>query len=242
MPFEWTVWQLPLQQPSPAQHVLVAVPHVTGCPTGHWQSLDVHVAPEGQTLPHVPQFRASVWRFTHRADAPVPQTVWPVGQEQVPVVQVAPVAHGLSQPPQCSSSVSGSTQRVGSAAGHSSGALAGQAQLPSTHTSFESGQSMPQAPQFAASVWVFTQRVGAAVGQGVGAVGGQTQEPPTQTSFNSGQIRPHVLQLSASFWRSRQSGESPGQKVAPSHWQTPPAQVPIPHATAQAPQFRGSVA
>ena len=63
---------------------------------GHWQRPAVQVAPDGQTVPHVPQLAVSVWRFTQR---PL-QSVVPVGHWHVPpvhtcvlLVHIVPVPH-----------------------------------------------------------------------------------------------------------------------------------------------------
>ena len=77
----------------------------------------------------------------------VPQATSPVGQAQRPVVQVAPVAHGLPQLPQFDSSVAVFTQ----APVHSEYPVA-QTQAPPEQVRFVPVQGVLQAPQYERSV------------------------------------------------------------------------------------------
>ena len=63
---------------------------------GSRQAPNRHCVPLPQTVPHLPQFFASVFMSVQ---APL-QAVWPVGQVQAPLTQVAPVAQALPQAPQ----------------------------------------------------------------------------------------------------------------------------------------------
>jgi hypothetical protein len=60
--------QAPLvgSQLAPTGHETHA-PSQTASPAGHWQEPAAHVAPVGQTRPHCPQSRSSVWRFAQRS-------------------------------------------------------------------------------------------------------------------------------------------------------------------------------
>jgi hypothetical protein len=52
--------------------------------------------PLPQTVPHLPQFFASLFMLVQA----LLQAVWPVGQVQAPLTQVAPVAQVVPQVPQ----------------------------------------------------------------------------------------------------------------------------------------------
>ena len=67
----------------------------------------MHDCPLGQTLPHIPQFAASVAVATQRP----PHTVWPAGHTHAPAVHVWPVAQTFPHRPQLFTSVAPDTQR-----------------------------------------------------------------------------------------------------------------------------------
>lgn len=67
-----------------------------------------HPAADGHTVAHPPQAAGFVDVSTH----PMPQSLWPAGQEQAPPTQPTPLLHALPQPPQCIGSMLRSTQEA----------------------------------------------------------------------------------------------------------------------------------
>ncbi len=155
--------------------------------------------------------------------------------------QASPVGQASPHEPQFAASVARFTQAVGLAAGHAVGSESGHLHALPEQISFVSVHACPHAPQFARSVTRFTHAVGLAGGHSVENDIGHWQLPRTHSAFVSGHAFPQLPQLDASVSRLRQRGFSASQRVRPSHWQTPPAQVPDPHATQHPPQWEASV-
>jgi hypothetical protein len=109
-----------------------------------------HAAPPGHAVPHAPQFRLSVSRFTHT----VPQSVSPAAVLHVPVhtpaEQSVPGAQRLRHAPQLSGSLAVSVQAVPQSVSepHVQAAFTHEAPV---------GHDLLQPPQFAESSWVSTQ-------------------------------------------------------------------------------------
>jgi len=69
----------------------------------------VQICPCPHALPQLPQFAASVWRFTHAASQAVSGAAQPV-PEHVPAAHVCPWPQAVPHPPQFASSVCTFTQ------------------------------------------------------------------------------------------------------------------------------------
>jgi hypothetical protein len=206
----------------------------------HWQAPLVHVAPEKQEVPQPPQNRSSVCTSTHWLEQIVVALSGHAHAGGDPL-QVAPVGHATPQAPQFASSVRVFTQAVGVPAGHASGSVEGQAQVPPAQTSFASGQTFlhpaAPAPQFCGSWRVSAQYVP----QSWLAGATQPQAPRAHPSPGLVHAIPHPPQFAGSFCASTQRGFPCGQGVAAaSHWHAPAEHVPRPQATPQAPQLSGS--
>jgi hypothetical protein len=249
-PFSCSGGQPPPTQQAvpPAQHV---DPHPACGPAGHRHAPEAQLAVAGHALPHAPQFVASVSVLVQ----PPAQQAWPSPQVaphapqfcgSVCVLlhsreqQVRPAPQATPHSPQFASSTARLTQLTGSAAGHSSGSDAGHAHAPPTQTALESGQGRPHAkasvPQFSGSVSRSVQKVSQSSGRG----SKHPHAPPEHDSPGRTQACPQAVASVPQFCGSvrvcLQGGLSPAQSVPPSHWQTPPAQVPNPQSTPQPPQ------
>jgi len=178
----WVAQAAPQQASPPAQHVppqpacgpagqrhvpveqVAFVGQATPHPPQFWGSVLValqrpeqQVSASAQAVPHVPQCASVVSRSKHPDGL---HSVSPGRHVQAPPTQrvIPERVHAVPQPPQCAGSVSVFThvlpQAVGSDVGHR--------HVPSTQTSFVSGQAWPHAatvvPQFAGSVSQFVQR------------------------------------------------------------------------------------
>ncbi len=119
-------------------------------PAGQPHVPSLHAAPPGHAVPHAPQFRLSVSRFTHA----FPQSVSPAAVLQVPVQtpaeQSVPGAQRLRHAPQLSGSLAVSVQAVPHSVSepHVQAAFTHEAPV---------GHDLLQPPQFAGSSWVSTQ-------------------------------------------------------------------------------------
>jgi hypothetical protein len=130
--------QVPPGQQPPSQQ---RAPHSTWAPGQHLPAVQVPLA---QARPQVPQFRASVWRFTQA----VPQVSGLAdGQAQAPAWHTWPwMVQAVPQAPQLEASVLVSVQRL--AAEQKSGRADGQAQVPPLQIPPLRVHWRPHAPQF----------------------------------------------------------------------------------------------
>lgn len=98
--------QLPPHGVWPVGQVVTHRPAEQNCPVGQVApALQVHCpleqVPLAQWIPQVPQLAASLARLVHT----LPQTLWPLGQVQTPLTQVAPLGQAWPQAPQFAASV-----------------------------------------------------------------------------------------------------------------------------------------
>jgi hypothetical protein len=139
----------------------------------------VLAAPNGQGCPHAPQLFGSVFRFTQ---APL-QLVVPVGQAQMPFVQLPKIGQAFPHAPQLFGSVFRFRQ-----APLQFVCPAGQAQTPFVQIS-PAGQDFPHTPQLFRSVFRFRQTPPQTM-----SPAGQAQTPFVQLP-PTGQRLPHVPQF-----------------------------------------------
>jgi hypothetical protein len=119
------------------------VPPQSRVPVGHTHAPDWQSCPARHSLPQAPQLVGSLARSTHPAS---PQSVSPSSvQPQEPSMQRTPDAHAVGHEPQCSASVSGSTQREPQRIWPGA-----QTQAPRTHVA-PGPQAFPHAPQCSGS-------------------------------------------------------------------------------------------
>jgi len=246
-PFACTVSHAPPgQQALPAQQTFGPADAAQTMPSGAQQTPVVQAWPLAQVFPQAPQFAVLVCVSTQASE----HGTSPDGQAHPPPEQLAPVAQACPQEPQLAASARVFTQAVGVPDGQGVGAEAGHAQAPPPQASPVSGHLDAQEPQWAGSESRFAQMGAGTSGgeQASGRDGGQVQVPASQTDPPRVQATSHAPQAPASPRRSRHSGSSAGQEVAPA-WQlqAPPEQVPSAghggasvQAWTQEPQWSGS--
>jgi hypothetical protein len=225
--------------------VAVSVHRPLHSSSGHRQAPPLQARPPVQTVPQAPQFWESVAVFTHVVGETVGQGVGAeVGHWHVPPTQTSFVSGqefphpDVASAPQFAASVSVFVQK----APQSFGLGAKHPQAPPEHDSPGRVHGCPHpemasAPQLSTSPSVSVQN--APQSSSFGAT--HAHRPPTQPSPTRWHAFPHAPQLFGSFAVSAQRGFRSGHEVAPSHWQTPPAQVPTPQRIPHAPQLPGSV-
>lgn len=130
---------------------LQSAPQSTWSPGGQEQVPSVHVSPEPQAWPHLPQWASF---FAVSTQVP-PHGVVPGSHSQRPSIQDRPRSQALPQAPQFCSLARRSTQPTPGQ--KSPGPEAGQAQAPATQI-WSRVQASPQPPQLFESVWLSTQR------------------------------------------------------------------------------------
>ncbi len=164
-----------------------------------------------QTVPHTPQFRASLARSWQRP----PQPPWPAGQQSDPEHEV-PAPQAVPHAPQFALLLRVSTQAVPQRV---SSVEQFARHCPATHP-VPAPQVVPQAPQFVLSVWVFAHALPQRV---VPAAQGARHRPLMQL-VPAPQTVPQAPQFASSLWVFTHAVPQPVR---------PPVQVGVPvHAPA----------
>ena len=172
-----------------------------------------------QALPQRPQWLLSPWVLVHvephrrLGGAQPPSTI--ARGRQVPAAHTCPVGQARPQPPQCSRSELGSTQRPSQSVWPIWQIVA---QAPASHTC-PVGQRAPQRPQWSLLVWVSTQ----ASLHTVWPAAQPVAQTPARHTWPIGHAALQTPQLSRSVMRSTQR---------PLHWVEPGAQSPRRHRPA----------